>query len=130
MNRNRWKISPLELYSNNLVYTQLQKKHDVIYPLPKWSILYVVENANKTSRQLKDNYLITTRIVNRAFRATLNEFLEKCTPLSWGKPHVLKAVFETISQFSTGTFSWIHVKFVASDTKQKCNKCWKKVVRT
>ena len=35
--------------------------------------------------QLKDNYLTTTRIVNMALRATLNELPEKGELLSWEK---------------------------------------------
>ena len=51
------------------VIALLQKKKP-IYRLPRWSLPYFVENANETSQQLKDNYLITTWIVNRASRAT------------------------------------------------------------
>ena len=47
-----------------------KKKKKPIYRLPRWSLPYFVENANETSQQLKDNYLITTWIVNRASRAT------------------------------------------------------------
>ena len=75
MNLNHWKITPHELYSNILVYTLLhycknKKKKKPSYRLPRWSLPYFVENANETSQQLKDNYLITTWIVNRASRAT------------------------------------------------------------
>ena len=40
---------------------------------------------DETGRQFKDNYLTTTRIVNMASRATLNELPEKGEPLSWEK---------------------------------------------
>ena len=40
---------------------------------------------DETGRQLKDSYLTTTRIVNMALRATLNELPEKGEPLSWEK---------------------------------------------
>ena len=60
---------------------------------------------DETGRQFKDNYLTTTRIVNMALRATLNELPEKGEPLSWEKSHVPKAVFEAISQSFIGTVS-------------------------
>ena len=41
--------------------------------------------SDETGRQLKDSYLTTTRIVNMALRATLNELPEKGEPLSWEK---------------------------------------------
>ena len=41
--------------------------------------------TDETGRQLKDSYLTTTRIVNMALRATLNELPEKGEPLSWEK---------------------------------------------
>ena len=71
MNLNHWKITTNELYSDILVYTLFHYcKNKAIYRLPRWSLPYFVESANETSQQLKDNYLITTWIVNRASRAT------------------------------------------------------------
>ena len=52
------------------IIAKKKKTKKPIYRLPRWSLPYFVENANETSQQLKDNYLITTWIVNRASRAT------------------------------------------------------------
>ena len=48
-------------------------------------------------------------------------YLRKASLLAGKKPHVPKAVFETISQFFIGTVSWIYIQFFASDAKEKCN---------
>ena len=100
---------------------QKKKKKKPIYHLPRWSLPYFVENANETSQQLKDNYLITTWTGPQE-RRTLTEFPDKCESLSWDKSHVLKAVFETISQFFSGTFSWIYIQFLASETDRNIKK--------
>ena len=48
-------------------------------------------------------------------------YLRKASLLAGKKPHVPKAVFETISQFFIGTVSLIYIQFFASDAKEKCN---------
>ena len=48
-------------------------------------------------------------------------YLRKASLLAGKKPHVPKAVFETISQFFIRTVSWIYIQFFASDAKEKCN---------
>ena len=62
-------------------------------------------------------------------RRTLTEFLEKGESLSWDGSHVLKAVFETISKFFSGTFSWIYIQFLASETNRNIKKDSLKKIR-
>ena len=62
-------------------------------------------------------------------RRTLTEFLEKGESLSWDGSHVLKAVFQTISKFFSGTFSWIYIQFLASETNRNIKKDSLKKIR-
>ena len=75
--------------------------------------------SDETGRQLKDSYLTTTRIVNMALRATLNELPEKGEPLSWEKNPMSRKL--SSKQFRNSLLEQF-LEFIYSSSPQMQNK--------
>ena len=73
----------------------------------KAPLKHILQKMNLNRWKISPHKLFSKQIVNRALRSTLNASL-----LDEKKSHFPKAVFETISHFFSGTFSWIYVQFI------------------